>query len=159
MNSNQASRGYQAICGWHGPSADGLGPRLAPNTSADGIGPRLAPNTARLPVLDRHIILSVETFYSAGSLTLLAGVIFGMLVISGTRYKYCHYGRLCSASSPRFSPRLPLLPQLPPTHSVDIKQMAEPGLEATIKVDSAVVCADAHPPSRRPAHEAAADCS
>ena len=27
----QASHGYQAIRGWPGPSADGLGPRLAPN--------------------------------------------------------------------------------------------------------------------------------
>ena len=29
----QAIHGYQAIHGWPGPSADGLGPRLAPNTS------------------------------------------------------------------------------------------------------------------------------
>ena len=27
----QARRGHQAIHGWPGPSADGLGPRLAPN--------------------------------------------------------------------------------------------------------------------------------
>ena len=50
-------------------------------------------------------------------------------------------------------------PQLPPTHSPDIKQMAQPSLEATIEVDPAVVCANAHPPSRPPAHEAAAGCS
>ena len=31
MNCSQASHGYQAIRGWPGPSADGLGPRLAPN--------------------------------------------------------------------------------------------------------------------------------
>ena len=31
QSRTQASRGHQAIRGWPGPSADGLGPRLAPN--------------------------------------------------------------------------------------------------------------------------------
>ena len=33
----QASHGYQAIRGWPRPSADGLGPRLAPNSTVPRI--------------------------------------------------------------------------------------------------------------------------
>ena len=33
----QASHGHQAIRGWPGPSADGLGPRLAPNSKCIGL--------------------------------------------------------------------------------------------------------------------------
>ena len=54
------------IRGWPGPSADGLGPRLALNTARPSTDPRLAPNKAKESP-ETHTLEEQQTLEASGT--------------------------------------------------------------------------------------------